>query len=363
MKKKIMTVTIYVLIAVAILGLGACSVFQLPVFGGKPEGERLERMKRSPHFRDGAFENLEPTVLMVEEDSGGLLKNLWEFVFKKRPGVRPEQPLRMVKRDLKHLSPEGDFYAWFGHSSYLLSLHGTTILVDPVFETAAPFAFLNKPFEGTDKYHADDMPPIDYLVISHDHYDHLDYQTVKRLKDRVGHVVCPLGVGAHFEHWGYEPGQIVEMDWDESQTFPDSLSFHCLPARHFSGRTLKRNGTLWASFLVSTPRASIFLGGDSGYGKHFREIGRRHPQIDLAILENGQYNRQWAQIHTMPDELGREAVELRAKQIITVHHSKFALARHAWDEPLKNELKARKDYALDLIVVPLGEVVPLNLGK
>lgn len=350
---------------VIFLGLAAiCAVvvLQLPLFGGTPSGARLERIQRSPNYRDGQFHNPVETPVMTDEKNGNRIKNIWQFLFSDKPGLRPCGPLEMKKHDLKSLPADRDVYVWFGHSSYLLSLHGTTILVDPVFCSAAPFSFLNKPFEGTERYRPEDMPDkIDYLVITHDHYDHLDYETVRQLKGKTARVVCPLGVGAHFERWGFDSCKLIELDWNENATYPGGTGIHCLPARHFSGRLWQRNRTLWASFLFYTPHGNIFIGGDSGYGPHFRETGERHPRIDLAILENGQYNRQWMYIHTMPDQLGRAATELGAKQIITVHHSKYALARHPWNEPLQNEIRAREEYRLGLTVAELGDITYLDL--
>lgn len=359
--KKIKMTLLIVLAALGALAVAGCIVLRRPVFGGTPGGERLARIMRSPNWHDGQFHNRLPTPVMTDS-GGGFLAGMYEFLFASRPVVTPPAPLTMARRDLRHLPADRDLYVWFGHSSYLLSLHGTSVLVDPTFCAAAPFSFANRAFAGTDRYRPADMPAvIDYLVITHDHYDHLDYETVRQLRPRVRRVICPLGVGAHFERWGYRPGLITELDWDETATGPDGTRFHCLTARHFSGRTLRRNTTLWASFLVETGGVRIFLGGDSGYGPHFQQIGTRFGRIDLAILENGQYDSRWAHIHTLPHQLGREAVELRARQVVTVHHSKYALARHPWDEPLRNELRARDAYDLHLIVARLGDITPLSL--
>lgn len=233
-------------------------------------------------------------------------------------------------------------------------------MVDPVFCMASPVSFVNKPFKGTDIYKPEDMPDIDYLVISHDHWDHLDYNTVRQLKSRVGKVILPLGVGEHFEYWGYDKENIMELDWQEDVVPETGFIFHCLPARHFSGRGLTSNRTLWASFLVETPSLNVYIGGDSGYDTHFKEIGEKFHDIDLAILENGQYNEDWRYIHTLPVYMAREARELGAKQVMTVHHSKYALARHPWDEPLKNESRMAKDDSLNMIIPKIGEVVRLH---
>ena len=224
---------------------------------------------------------------------------------------------------------------------------------------ASPVSFVNKPFKGTDVYQPEDMPDIDYLVISHDHWDHLDYRTVKSLKERVGKVICGLGVGEHFEYWGYDKGQLVELDWYEDTVLENGFAVHCLPTRHFSGRGLKANQTLWASFLIETPSQKIYMAGDGGYDSHFEEIGKRFPDIDLAILENGQYNEGWKYIHLMPSNMAKAAKELKAKRVMTVHHSKYALAKHPWDEPLTNEKKMQEQDSLNMVIPEIGEVIPL----
>lgn len=328
-------------------------------FGRLPRGERQQRIERSPNFRDGEFRNRQPTALMTS--GKGKFAAMLGFIFgKKVEGLRPDSAVTAVKTDLKALDPAQELVVWFGHSSYLIQTGGKRFLVDPVFCQASPVSFVNKPFPGADIYNPEDMPAIDYLVITHDHWDHLDYGTVMRLKDRIGKVICPLGVGEHFEYWGFEPERLVELDWDETAELGDGFRVVCLPARHFSGRGLKSNRTLWASYLLESPAQCIFLGGDSGYGSHFAEIGERFPGIDLAVLENGQYNEDWKYIHTSPKYLGRVAEELGAKKILTVHHSKYALARHRWDEPLENARRLAAESPVEVLMPVIGEVVPIG---
>lgn len=347
-------IIIGIIIVIAIAGI---TFVNQPSFGRLPQGKRLERIKRSPNYRDGAFRNQSPTVLMTS--GKGRLQGIWKFLFDSKEGVRPTQPIQAIKTDLKALPKDTNILVWFGHSSYLLQLDGKRILVDPVFCQAAPVSFVNKPFKGTNIYTPEDMPDIDYLIITHDHWDHLDYETVKRLSNRIGKVICPLGVGEHFEYWGFEQEKLIELDWQEHAHPEDGFLIHCLPARHFSGRGLNANQTLWASFLIETPSLKVYMGGDSGYDTHFAEIGRQYPNIDLAILENGQYNEDWKYIHTMPAYLGQAAKELNARKILTVHHSKYALARHPWNEPLKNEARAAQKDSLHLIVTGIGQVAQI----
>lgn len=351
-----------IIIGIAVLFAVAMIAFiNQPKFGRLPQGARLERVRHSPQYRNGAFQNQHPTKLMTSDK--GRFQIMWSFLFSDKEGLYPEEPIPTIKTDLKKLDREQDALVWFGHSSYLLQLNGMRILVDPVFCTAAPVSFVNKPFEGTAIYNPEDMPDIDYLVITHDHWDHLDYQTVKQLQDRIGKVVCPLGVGEHFEYWGFDKADLIELDWHEHAAPNSAFHIYCLPAHHFSGRGLKSNQTLWASFLVETPSQKVYIGGDGGYATHFAEIGNQHPAIDLAILENGQYNEDWKYIHTMPRYLGQVAKDLKANKIVTVHHSKYALAMHRWDEPLKNEAATAQKNSLNLIVPVIGQFVMLNSEK
>ena len=177
---------------------------------------------------------------------------MWDFIFAKKYKVKPEDSLPFVSTDIKGLDEKEDVLIWFGHSSYFMRLDGKTFLVDPVFcGYAAPFSFMTNAFKGTNNYGVEDLPDIDYLIISHDHWDHLDYETILKLKSKVGHVVCGLGVGQHFEYWGYEASKINELDWYEAIEF-EGVKLTAAPARHFSGRGIKRNKSLWASYVLNT---------------------------------------------------------------------------------------------------------------
>lgn len=330
----------------------------LPKFGRLPQGERLKRIESSHNYRDGEFRNLSITPQLISDDSK--LKTMLNFLFEKREHNRPEHPIPAIKSDLKNLPIDNNVIVWFGHSSYYIQLDGTRFLVDPVFYDASPVSFFNKPFDGTDIYKAEDMPDIDYLIITHDHWDHLDHQSVTKLRDRITKVICPLGVGEHFERWGFTLEQLVEMDWNEQFQSGELLTITCLSARHFSGRSFTSKKTLWASFMIETLSKRIYISGDGGYDTHFREIGERFPNIDLALMENGQYNKDWRYIHLMPDEQLKAIKDLSPKQLITGHNSKYALAKHAWDEPMNMIRDAAKRDSLPLLMPKIGEIVSLN---
>lgn len=305
----------------------------LPLFGKAPGGERLERMKKSPNYKNGKFHNIHFTPTLTEGYS--MMGILYQQLFGKFPNRIPKKAIPSVKTNLKKLNPAENILVWFGHSSYFLQLNGKKFLIDPVFSgNASPIPGSVKAFHGSNEYQAEDFPEIDYLLISHDHYDHLDYPTILKLKNKINTIICGLGVGSHFEHWGFDPGQIIEKDWNETEILTDDIKIHTTSARHFSGRGLVRNNTLWLSFVLETSKHKLFLGGDSGYDSHFTEIGKKYGPFDLAILENGQYNLAWEAIHLLPEQFIKAAAELHTKRVMPVHSSKFALAQHAWNEPL-----------------------------
>lgn len=328
-------------------------------FGKSPSGERLERIKKSPNYKDGSFQNQSITPVMVEGKSYFSVAK--EMLFAEKVRVTPVDSIPSVKTDLLNLDENNDVLVWFGHSSYFMQLDGKRMLVDPVLSGhASPFSFTVKAFKGTNRYTADDLPEIDYLIITHDHWDHLDYETLLKLKPRIKKVICPLGVGEDFEYWGFDKNSIVEMDWNESATLDSGFVANALPARHFSGRGLKRNQTLWVSYLLQTPTMKIFIGGDGGYDKHFAEIGNKFGPIDLAILENGQYNENWKYIHLLPADLIKAFNNLNARRLFPVHSSKFALANHLWSEPLTKIAASSKQLHIPLITPMIGEQVNLK---
>ena len=216
------------------------------------------------------------------------------------------------------------------------------------------------PFKGSNGFTIEEVPPIDVLIITHDHYDHLDYRTIKRLRQRVNRVVCPLGIGEHLERWGYPSDAITELDWDESVLLDNQIQLHCLSTQHFSGRFLHPGNTLWASFLLESPSHKIFLSGDGGYDDRFKKVRQRFGNIDWALIENGQYNEDWAFIHMMPEQVVQAIDDLKPRHVLAVHNSKFALARHDWDEPLRLLSSAAQHRNLPLLTPRIGEVVHLN---
>lgn len=325
--------------------------------GRAPRGERLKKMEQLPYFQNGQFQNLEPTIMLSNKD--GLLKNLWKFLVTKYPDGKPKQPIPSIKTDLKALDINRDLYVWLGHSSVLLQLDGKRFLLDPVLTYQLPVTLFMRPYKGADIFSPDDLPDIDYLIITHDHWDHLDYGTAKALRKRVKNVVCGIGMGEDFEFWGYDSNQIHEMVWNDSIEIAPNTHIHCLPTRHFSGRLFSRNVTLWASYLIDGKRR-VFISGDGGYSDRFARYGERFPNIDLAFMENGQYNMDWRYIHLLPHLLTQAIDELGPKRVMAYHNSKFTLARHPWYEPLDSISINSQGKLWELLTPRIGEVVYLD---
>ncbi|MGJ1268586.1 MBL fold metallo-hydrolase [Sphingobacterium spiritivorum] len=352
------TMTIFIII-VALVSAAVYLYMQKAEFGQVPSGVRLEAVTKSTHYKEGAFQNIHYTPTLTEGYS--MFGVMSDQLFKNFPRRRPVDSLPSVKTDLHALDPDSNVLVWFGHSSYFIQLDGKRFLIDPVFSgNASPIPGTNTAFKGADIYKPEDMPAIDYLLITHDHYDHLDYETILALKGKIDTVICGLGVGGHFERWGYDVDHIIEKDWYEHIPLASGFSLDTAPTRHFSGRGFKRNNTLWLSFILKTPSLTLYLGGDSGYDTHFKEIGDKFGQIDLALLDNGQYNKAWQAIHMLPEEVIKASGDLNTKRLFPVHSSKFMLAQHPWDEPLSRTSKLAAEKGIPLVTPMIGEVVRLT---
>ena len=329
-------------------------------FGKNPEGKRLLKVKNSSNYKDGSFKNVEETS--VNPDNVSMFTILKKMI--SRPSsVRPSSEVLNQKVDLKSLNPDDPHLVWFGHSSYLIQVKGYKVLVDPVFSgNASPFRFFGKAFEGADHYDAEDMPEVDLLVITHDHYDHLDYPSIKKLQSKISKIVTSLGVGAHLETWGVKKSKIKELDWWESKEINSDVRLTAAPARHFSGRGIKRAQTLWSSFVLEIFGYKIFLGGDSGFDESFRKIGDKFGPFDLAFLECGQYGEYWPQIHMFPEQTVQAAQDLQAHRVIPVHWGKFVLSYHPWNEPIQRFVTAAEKVGVNYFSPRIGEPVNFSMG-
>jgi len=348
-----------VLVSLIALAIAYWLVLVQPKFGKNPSGKRLERISKSSNYRNHSFRNLAPTEVLLKSASRS--KMFKDFFFGKPASTKPPKPIPSVKTDLKNLSAENPTIVWFGHSSYLISSKGFTILVDPVMQgEASPLSIFAKPFTGSDVYSLSDLPEIDLVLLTHDHYDHLHYDSIKKLALSAKRFVTSLGVGAHLEAWGVSSEKITELDWWESTSVDNKIEFTATPARHFSGRSFVRGKTLWSAFVLKLHGHQLFLGGDSGYGTHFKEIGERFGPFDIALLECGQYGENWPYIHMLPEQTVMAAKDVNAKVLMPVHWAKFELSMHPWDEPINRATKFANANNQIVTTPMIGEPVILN---
>jgi len=291
--------------------------------------------------------------------------SIWtRFLGQKPEGTVPIDPIpvrRLDRATLDALDPTAVHIIRLGHSSHLLKLRGRYWLIDPVFsERASPFSFA-----GPKRFHPtplslDELPPIEGLILSHDHYDHLDKLTIETLKQRVQRHYVPLGVGARLVGMGVPAERIEEFDWWQSHVAGD-VTLTATPAQHFSGRTpWDRNSTLWASWVIASGDARIYFSGDTGYSDSFRQIGERFGEFDIALMENGAYDDHWPSLHLTPEETVQAFVDLRAKLLYLVHNSTFDLALHGWRHPMDSVLALARQKNLPLATPEIGEVLTLG---
>ncbi len=327
-----------------------------PQFGGSHSKSDLERYEASGHFEKGKFVNLEPTSMDLD------FKNMVQVMHKFITGVPNQSPdfdIPLNKVSTQELSkPDSARLIWFGHSAFLLQIDGKNILLDPMFgNTPAPH-----PWFGTTRFvkdlpvEIDSLPVIDAIILSHDHYDHLDYPTIRRLKEKTKKYYVPLGVGAHFRSWGIHPDFIEELNWWE-ETKLDHITLTFAPTRHFSGRAIMdRNATLWGSWSIQGKEDKIYFSGDGGYGPHFKEIGERLGPFDFAMMECGQYNERWKLIHMMPEESAQAAVDVKAKRMMPIHWGMFVLSLHSWTDPIVRVSAKARELDMPLIAPEVGEI-------
>ena len=346
---------IYLFLVLILLVLAFYFILNLPQFGKSPTNERQIRISNSANFHKGKFRNQSITPQFAK---GITMIDVIKNQFKNHPNRKPSKAIPSIKTDLSTLPLDKNRIVWFGHSSYLLIFEGKKILVDPVFSGfASPFSIAIPAFEGSNTYQVSDMPEIDILLLTHDHFDHLDYKTIKALRPKVKSIVTTLGLGEHLEKWGYNKDLISELNWDESISIDHNIECSAKPSRHFSGRTMNGQNTLWASFILKSREETIYIGSDSGYDAHFKLIGEAYGPFDLVILENGQYNDHWPYIHMTPKETVQAAKDLKAKKLFPVHWGKFALAFHPWNASISEltEISVTENQAYFTSII--GEVI------
>jgi len=338
------------------------SLFDPRVLGAAPTGRRRERVQASPRYRNGKFHNTVPVTGWFKEGQpiskqASLVKELVTQAAQRRPaGELPmERPLLSWARDAE----TGLRVTWLGHSTMLLEIDGIRVLTDPVWgERVSPMSWA-----GPRRFHRvpvtiAELPPLDAVLVSHDHYDHLDYPTILELARRDVPFYTSLGVGAHLEAWGIQPSRIVELDWWETAELPArGLNFTAAPSRHFSGRGTGRDRTLWSSWVLATERRKVFFSGDTGPTEELAEIGRRLGPFELSAIEIGAHHPSWDEIHLGPDNALIAHEMLGGGTLLPVHWGTFDLALHAWDEPIERVAVGAAKKGIPLVTPRLGMAI------
>lgn len=352
----IFSVIKWLLALAVVLGVSIWAFMQFhPVFGGKPDAESLAKIHASKNFDKAAqiFVNLEETPIQTAEEPITIPQWIWKTL-NPPEGKKPTEPLPTVQLD--NSKWRNGSVAWLGHSSTIFQTNGKRFITDPVFHQASPVPLIMEPFAMTHPPTLDQLPEIDVVLISHDHYDHLDYRTIQALKDKVAKFVVPLGVKAHLQRWGLENEKIVELDWDE-KTVIDGVEIILVPARHFSGRSFDNQfSTLWGGYVVKSADLSLYFSADSGYGSHYSERVAQYAPFDFAMVENGAYNTRWSLIHEFPEQAVQAAKDVQAVRVMPIHWGKFDLAEHQWKEPIERFLAQSEKDGIQTTTPKIGEV-------
>lgn len=331
-----------------------------PQFGATIKGESLKKIEKSANFKDGEFVNLIPTSVgeLKFKEIAGLM---YDFIFNSGVGS-PKSPLPVSFDEEQSATIDSLAYiTWYGHSAILLEMEGKKILIDPMLGSAsAPVSFATKRFQYDQAIDLGRIKDIDAVILSHDHYDHLDYPTISKIKDEVGHFYTALGVGEHLISWGVPREKITQLDWWEKSTV-GTIELIATPARHFSGRGIAdRNKTQWASWVIKGEQNNIYFSGDGGYADHFSDIGAQYGPFDFAMVECGQYNKLWAQIHMTPEETVQAAIDVKARVMMPIHWGAFKLAPHDWKDPIERVIKASTLKGVKLTSPVIGRRFSIN---
>ena len=328
--------------------------------GKKPQGERLERITASPAWAGDRFRNVHPIVPGLR-DPAVPMPSLAEFICGgERRVPRAPLPLENPLDSWKRAPDSGLRATWLGHSTVLIEFDGLRVLTDPVWgPRASPARFAGPRRFQPMPVSLRELPPVDLVVVSHDHYDHLDYSTIRELRKHDVPFVTSLGVGAHLEYWGVHPKRIIELDWWESHRLPGTeLTVTAAPSQHFSGRSVTdRNATLWSSMVIRSPRHSVFFSGDTGLTTEYQTIGARLGPFDLVMLEVGAFHPAWGDIHLGPENALTALDLLGGGVFLPVHWGTFNLALHAWDQPAEALLELAPKAGARLVMPRLGEPV------
>jgi L-ascorbate metabolism protein UlaG (beta-lactamase superfamily) len=325
-------------------------------FGSSSEGERRARLERSPQWQAGKFVNRYDRV------DGSRFSMLKDLIFGSANPTRPTTKLPVETRKRSDFDSAPDLRTtWLGHSTLIVEIEGKRLLIDPVWgERASPFSFAGPERWYPSPLPFDELPEIDAVLISHDHYDHLDYPTVLKLIPRGVRWIVPLGIGAHLEGWGVPSAQIVELDWWD-QTELEGLTITATPARHFSGRGISnQDETLWCGFALIGAQRRVYYSGDTALFNELSTIGERLGPFDLTMIEVGAYDRRWADVHLGPEQAVRAHQLVKGQVFLPVHWGLFSLGFHGWTEPMERVLAAAKEHNISVAVLRPGGILTLS---
>ena len=336
-----------------------------PVFGASPDKNSKKIIKNSENFIEGKFRNIKTTYTNFRTSEKKATLMDWFSPPKDKNPLNPLPTIKFIGKDLA----EGKF-VWLGHSTVLMKTEGLVVMTDPVFNRASPLPSFNsksksnffngKPFIFENPVVIDDLPKVDVVIISHDHYDHLDSKAIKDLSNRIDQFFVPLGVGAHLERWGVNKNRITEYDWYDSKDYKN-IKFTFAPSLHFSGRGVTNgNSTLWGSWMIKSKTLSAYFSGDGGYSETFKKLGNEYGPFDIAFIENGAYNVDWSNVHMFPDEAVQASIDLKAEVLFPIHWSKFDLSVHPWDEPIIRITKEAEKKNVNIATPMIGEVFELS---
>ncbi|MHC5074621.1 MAG: MBL fold metallo-hydrolase [Planctomycetota bacterium] len=354
-KRMLLSIVLVLCLLLILASIGLMMVWN--ELGKKADGQRLTRIKQSPNYMNGKFQNPIPTdnsfglskiIKTIRDYSGG----------QKRFPVEPLPIVKLSKETFSKPLDSGLRLTWLGHSTVLVEIDGNIVLFDPVFrERASPLSFL-----GPKRFHPipvsiPDLPPLDAVVISHDHFDHLEYKSILELSPKTKAFYVPLGVGSHLEYWGVLPEKIHALDWWEERKIDNSLRLIACPARHFSGRLGFGDRTLWASWVLIGDSHRLFHCGDTGIMPLFNKVGEQFGPFDATFIKIGAYGRTWHDIHVDPEEALEVHKMLRGNLFIPIHWGTFSLSYHGWSEPVERLLFASKDMGQKIAIPKPGQPI------
>jgi L-ascorbate metabolism protein UlaG (beta-lactamase superfamily) len=361
--KKIKRIVIHLFLIILLFCVGSILFMNIdPAFGGNPTKEQKEMYQNLNNYANGKFVNEYPAGLTTNSSDASSTN---EYSASEAKNRSPTGPIPVSAIDRNKIKSENDSLTWLGHSAFLLSIDNKKLLIDPMLSpVASPVSFVGiKRYEYSEDimlHLIDDMPSIDAVFITHDHYDHLDYQSIVKLNSKTSHFFVPLGVSAHLVRWGVPKEKITELNWWEETEY-QGLTVALTPTRHFSGRDpFNIDTALWGGWVIQGNRTRIYTSGDGGYGTHFKEIGNKYGPFDITLIEGAQYDRNWPDIHMLPEQAVQANIDVNGETMMLMHWGAFTLANHGWNEPLERALKEANEREVNLIAPQIGETVLLD---